>query len=287
MTPPDRAEAGGDAPATRRTAFYVSDRTGITAEMFGRSLLTQFEGLDIEERTFPFVDTEGKAREIAARIDRVASERGTRPLVFGTLVDRGLSAIIGGSSCLFINFFDAFIGDLEREIGRGASRQTGTSHSIRGFDSYQRRIDAINFTIAHDDGADVSRLERADIVLVGISRCGKTPTCLYLAIHFGIFAANYPLVPEDLGRKGLPEVLESHARTLYGLTILPSRLAQIREQRRPRSAYADIGNCEREIRAAERLLRAASVPVIDVTHRSVEEISAKILQDTRLRRHIY
>lgn len=265
----------------------MSDRTGITAEMFGRSLLTQFEGLDVDERTFPFVDTEDKAHEIAGRIDRHAAKHGVRPLVFGTLVDRALSGILEGSACLFINFFDTFIGGLERELGQPASRQSGTSHSILGFDSYQRRIDAINFTIGHDDGADVSRIEQAEIVLVGISRCGKTPTCFYLATHFGIFAANYPLVPEDLERKELPEVLGGHVKALYGLTIEPSRLAQIREQRRPDSAYADIGNCEREVRTAERLMRAARVPFIDVTHRSVEEISAKILHDTKIKRHIY
>ncbi len=272
---------------TKRTAFYISDRTGITAEMFGRSLLTQFENLTIEEHTIPFVDTIEKAGQVASQIRKVADDGDSLPLVFGTLVNSELSDILRETPCVFINYFDTFIGKLEHEIGLKASRQTGTSHSISGFENYQRRIDAINFAMAHDDGASVRKMEMSELILVGISRCGKTPTCLYLAIHFGIFPANYPLIPEDLERDSLPELLQPHVGKIYGLTIQATRLTQIREKRRPGSEYASLSNCEREISTAERMMRNAHIPLIDVTHRSVEEISAKILQDTRLKRHIY
>jgi len=271
----------------KRTAFYISDRTGITAEMFGRSLLTQFAELEVEETTIPFIDTPEKAEAAAVQINRAAAEQDRLPLVIGTLVNQEVSDILRGSSCHFINYFETFITELEEEIGLKAARQTGTSHSMSGFENYQRRIDAINFAMSHDDGCSVKSLERADLVLVGISRCGKTPTCLYLAIHFGIFAANYPLIPEDLERRDLPQTLLAHVPKLYGLTIGSTRLSQIREGRRPGSEYAKIANCEREISAAERMMRASRIPMIDITHRSVEEISAKILQHTNLKRHIY
>jgi regulator of PEP synthase PpsR (kinase-PPPase family) len=271
----------------KRTAFYVSDRTGITAEMFGRSLLTQFSDLEVEETTIPFVDTPAKARAAAERINRAAANGSALPLVFGTLVSKETSDVLRSSSCLFINYFEIFLERLEKELGLKASWQTGTSHSMSGFENYQRRIDAINFTMGHDDGTSVKSLEEADIVLVGISRCGKTPTCLYMAIHFGVFAANYPLIPEDLDHNEMPQSLLAHSRKLYGLTIQATRLSQIREKRRANSEYASLANCQREIDTAERLMCTSRIPVIDVTHRSVEEISATILQDTKLKRHIY
>ena len=271
---------------TRRAVFYVSDGTGITAEMLGRSLLTQFDNLDAAEFTLPFVDTPEKARDAAAQIIRAAKETGMRPLVFGSLVDEKIDRTLKAADCFYVDCFDSFIRPLEKELGMTAAHGAGRAHGMRHAANYLRRIDALNFTMAHDDGGGMSRLHDADIILIGISRCGKTPTCLYLALHFGVFAANYPLIPEDLESDRLPPPLKPHHQKLYGLTITAPRLAKIRDGRRPGSRYADPRNCESEIRRAESLMRAADVSFLDVTSRSIEELSAKILQDAGLTRHI-
>lgn len=271
----------------KRTAFFVSDRTGITAEMLGHSLLTQFDAVQFEERTLPFVDSVEKAEEIVREINERAGREGARPIVISTLVNTQIAAVVSRANALFLDCFEIFISPLEKELGATASHAIGRSHSVADFVNYHHRIESVNFALAHDDGVSSRDLAGADIVLVGVSRCGKTPTCLYLAMQYGVRAANYPLVPEDFARMQLPSQVRPLRKRIYGLTISPQRLQRIRNERRPNSQYATLSNCEYEVREAEALMRQEGIPLLDVTAKSVEELATTILQQAHLVRRIY
>ncbi|UCH49139.1 MAG: kinase/pyrophosphorylase [Betaproteobacteria bacterium] len=268
------------------TAFFVSDRTGITAEMLGHSILTQFDDVIFNEITVPFVDTEDKAWETVARINRTALSDASRPLVFSTLVNEELSAIVQQAEALYLDCFQVFIAPIEAELGIRSSHTVGRSHSVRN-NEYYNRMEAVNFALAADDGQSIKDLEAADIILVGVSRSGKTPTCLYLGLQYGIRAANYPLIPEDFDAMRLPGSIDRHRSKLFGLTIRPERLHRVRNERRPGSRYASMENCEHEVRAAESLMRQEDIPVLDTTTRSIEELATVILHQANLQRHIY
>ncbi len=270
----------------KRTVFFVSDRTAITVEMFGHSLLTQFPTLQFDYVTLPFVDSETKAEEAVMRIDR-AAHNGLRPVVFSTLVDAAIKERVRSSHCLFLDCFNGFLLSLENEFTTTASRTIGMSHTADNSVEYHQRIDSVNFSLAHDDGLGTRDLSSADLVLVGVSRCGKTPTSLYMALQFGTRAANYPLIPEDLAASQLPDVLRACRGKLYGLTIDPDRLHEIRNERRPGSEYAALANCRQEVREAERLMRQEGISILDTTKKSIEEIATTILHQARLTRHVY
>jgi len=270
-----------------RTVFFISDGTGITAETLGHSLLTQFEGIDFRQVRLPFVSTLGQARECLLQIRHAAERDGIRPIVVTTLVDPNISKILREADALFLDFFEAFIVPLEDELGAKSTHTIGRSHGQAGSQDYSNRIEAVNFTLAHDDGASDLNLDRAEVILVGVSRSGKTPTSLYLALQFGIRAANYPLIPEDFERKKLPEVLYRHHAKLFGLTIAPERLHQIRTERRPDSKYASLANCRIEIEEAQKLMKREGVRWMDSTTKSIEEIATTIMQAVKLDRHVF
>jgi [pyruvate, water dikinase]-phosphate phosphotransferase / [pyruvate, water dikinase] kinase len=271
----------------RRTVFFVSDGTGITAQMLGHSLLTQFEGVEFAQVTLPFVDTQERAEECLARISAEAGNGNGQPVVFSTLVNNDLRAIVRKANALFIDFFESFIDPLEAGLGVKSSHTIGRSHSAMDKKEYQQRIEAINFAMAHDDGASHRELGQADVILIGVSRSGKTPTSLYLAMQFGVKAANYPLIPEDFHRMKLPEALRTEKIRLYGLTIAPERLHEIRKERRPGSRYADLDNCSFEVDEAEKLMRREGIRSINSTSKSIEEIATTILRELRIQRQIY
>ncbi len=266
----------------KRTAFFVSDRTGLTAEVIGRSLLTQFDAIEFRRVTLPYVDTVDKARHASARIDAAAQEDGLRPLVFSTLIQPELRDILADCNGLYLDLFDMFIAPLEVELGVPSSHAIGRSHGTGR--EYSTRMDAVNYALDHDDGGVTRDLQRADVVLVGVSRCGKTPTSLYLAMQFGIYAANYPLVEEDLSVMEFPNALKPLRNKLYGLTIRPERLHQIRNERLPNSRYASLDNCVAEVRHAEGLMDQFRIPRLDVTAMSVEEIATTIVHQMGLQR---
>ena len=271
----------------RRTVFFVSDRTGITAEMLGNSLLSQFEGLSFLRQTIPFVDTPEKIDEILRRIDENAAAEGRRPLVFSSIVDEAMSAQLGRANALVLDLFQVFIAPLESELGVKSSHAAGRTHGIANSLEYFARMEAINFTQAHDDGATTRDLAKAQLILIGVSRCGKTPTALYLALQFGILTANFPLTPDDFVDKKLPGSIVPYRDKLFGLTIDPERLQQIREARRPASKYASLENCRYEVRQAEVLMQREKVATLDTTARSIEEIATTILHRAGLQRHIF
>lgn len=273
--------------APKRTAFFVSDRTGITAEMLGHSLLTQFDDVGFNEVTLPFVDSIEKAQEVVKQINLQGATEGMRPIVISTLARTEIAQVVGQAKALFLDCFEIFISPLERELGVRASHTVGRSHSVTDFVNYHHRIESVNYTLSHDDGVAGRDLSEADVILVGVSRSGKTPTCLYLAMQFGIRAANYPLIPEDFTRMQLPGELRALHGKLYGLTIKPERLQQIRTERRPGSQYATLDSCAFEVREAEALMRQEGIPYLDATSKSVEELATTILQEARLVRRIY
>ncbi|MEX0959777.1 MAG: pyruvate, water dikinase regulatory protein [Burkholderiales bacterium] len=270
----------------KRSAFFVSDRTGITAEMLGHSLLTQFDDVAFTETTLPFIDTPEKARDAVQQIKRAARNDGARPMVFSTLVDPALSAVIQEADALYMDCFQVFIAPMEAELGVQSSHTVGRSHSA-GNSDYLNRMEAINYALSHDDGQATRELHKADVILVGVSRCGKTPTCLYLALQYGIRAANYPLIPEDFNAMQLPASIEGFRSKLFGLTIRPDRLGRIRNERRPGSRYASLENCTFEVNSAEKLMRQENIPVLDTTSRSIEELATVVLLQANLQRHVY
>ena len=271
----------------KRTVYFVSDGTGITAQMLGHSLLTQFEGVEFNQVTLPFVDSPEKAEECLARIAEEAGRGNGQPVVFSTLVNQDVRAVLRRANALFLDFFETFIDPLEAGLGVKSSHTIGRSHSAMDKKEYQQRMEAINFSMAHDDGASHADLAIADVILVGVSRSGKTPTCLYLALQFGVRAANCPLIPEDFARGALPEALRAHKRKIYGLTINPERLHEIRQQRRPDSRYAALANCREEVESAEKMMRREGIRWIDSSVKSIEEIATTILREFRIERHAY
>ena len=271
----------------RRTVFVVSDGTGITAEMLGHSLLTQFEGMSPHQITLPFVDSEEKARECVARINETRRNGNARPIVFSTLVNNKIREILRQSDAFLLDFFEMFLDPLEEELGVKSTHTIGRSHSAGDKKQYSNRIEAINFSIAHDDGISSADFDKADVILVGVSRSGKTPTSLYLALQFGIRAANYPLIPEDFERLSLPKPLDPYRRKLFGLSILPERLREIRNERRPDSNYSRLENCRYEVQQAENLMRREGIRWVNSTTKSIEEISTTILQEFKLERRVY
>ncbi len=271
----------------RRTAFFVSDRTGITVEMLGNSLLTQFDDIEFQRVTLPFVDNIEKVREVLGQIEHANATSGKRPLVFTSLMKLDLRQEINKANCMVLDVVDRFIVPLEEELGTKSAHAIGRSHSAGNFKDYNHRIEAVNYTLAHDDGMTNRNLEQADIILVGVSRSGKTPTCLYLALQFGVKAANYPLIPEDLERMKLPPALLPLRNKVYGLSIMPERLHQIRQERKPDSKYASLENCKWEVETAELLMQQAGIAHLNSTTKSIEELATTLLHEAHLVRRVY
>ncbi len=271
----------------KRTVFYLSDRTGITAEMLGHSLLTQFDGIEWETINVPFLDTIAKAETVLMQINRTIEHDGYRPLVFSTLLEPEILDVIKQANCRVYDFFETFIRSIEEELNQPFARIAGRSHGIEHPLSYFKRIAAINYVLAHDDGVNSKNFNEADIILIGISRSGKTPTCLYLGLQYGIAAANYPLTQDDMPTMQLPQVIQSFRNKLFGLTLTPAQLHSIRQERLPNSQYASLAQCHKEIQWQESLFRLFNIPYLDTTRISIEEISAIILNRCGLKRQLY
>ena len=271
-----------------RSVFFVSDGTGITAETFGNSILAQFPARPRHVRR-PFIDTEEKARTVVGEINAVAEREGRRPIVFITLVNDAVRDILTSPDCkgFVLDMFSAFVEPLEVEFGVKSNHRIGRFSDASKSAEYNDRIEAINFSLAHDDGQSARNLDIADVILVGVSRSGKTPTSLYLAMQHGIKAANYPLIPEDFERGRMPTPLAPHKRKCFGLTIDPERLSAIRHERRPDSKYASLMNCRYEVAEAESMMRREGISWLSSTHKSIEEIATTILRDLRPDRLIY
>lgn len=266
-----------------RSVFFVSDGTGVTAETFGHAVLTQFD-MRFRQIRLPFVDSEEKAHAAVKRINEAFRADGLRPIVFSTLVKTSLSDIVRQAQGMHMDLFQTFVEPLEQELGVRSSHTIGRSHNITDTSEYNDRIEAINFSLAHDDGQSNRNLEAADLILVGVSRSGKTPTCLYLAMQYGLKVANYPLIPEDFERDKFPSSLMPYKHKIFGLTIAPDRLTEVRNERLPGSKYASLQNCRYEVNEAERMMQAEGIRWLSSTVKSIEEIAAMILQELKSER---
>ena len=270
-----------------RTVFFISDGTGITAETFGNAILAQFE-LKSRHVRLPFLDTVDKAHQAVRQINHTAELEGRKPIVFTTLVNMEVLQVIqDGCKGMLLDMFGTFVHPLEVELGIKSHHRVGRFSDISKSKEYHDRIEAINYSLAHDDGQSHKNLEEADVILVGVSRSGKTPTSLYLAMQHGLKAANYPLIPEDFERRQLPPALVPHKKKIFGLTISPERLSEIRSERRPDSRYASLANCRLEVQEAEAMMRRSGIRWLSSTTKSIEEIATTILQEVRPERLSY
>ena len=284
---PAAAAAAEAAPPSRCTVFFISDGTGITAETFGNSILSQFAIKPRHVRR-PFIDSTDKAHQVVREINHTAQVENRKPIVFVTLVNPEILAVVKERSHgLVMDMFNTFIEPLEAEFGITSNHRIGRFSDVSTSQEYTDRIEAINFALAHDDGQSTKSLSEADVILVGVSRSGKTPTSLYLAMQHGIKAANYPLIPEDFERGRIPASLASFKAKCFGLTIDPDRLARIRNERRPNSKYASIENCRWEVKEGESMMRKEGIAWLSSTHKSIEEIATTILRDLRPDRLMY
>ena len=265
-----------------RRAFFVSDRTGITAETLGASLLTQFPDIEFKRTNIPFVTNEVAAHAAVATIQRAAHDDAIAPLVFSTLTDPVMQKIVAASSPHFFDLFGTFIAPLEAALGCQSSHTAGRMHGVFDAGAYDKRMHALNYTLSHDDGLSPRDLKEADLVLLGVSRSGKTPTCLYLAMHYSLKTANYPLTDDDFDSIKLPKILQPCRDKLYGLTIAPEQLSRIRRERRPTGEYASLVRCRAEIAMAEAMFRTENIQYIDTTSISIEEIAATVVRDMGL-----
>jgi regulator of PEP synthase PpsR (kinase-PPPase family) len=272
---------------SNRSVFFISDGTGITAETFGNAILAQFE-MTTRQIRLPFTDTVDKAHQAVRQINHTAEIEGNKPIVFTTLVNMEVLGVIqDGCKGMLLDMFGTFVHPLENELGLKSNHRIGRFSDISKSQQYHDRIEAINFSLAHDDGQSHRDLQGADVILVGISRSGKTPTSLYLAMQYGLKVANYPLIPDDFERRQLPPALTPFRKKLFGLTIAPDRLSEIRNERRPQSRYASLENCRMEVSEAEAMMRRAGIRWLSTTTKSIEEIATTILQDTHADRPVY
>jgi regulator of PEP synthase PpsR (kinase-PPPase family) len=267
-----------------RSIFFLSDQTGITTESMGNALLTQFSELSVRKELIPFIDTELKADTAVVKIQNRFIQDGEEPIILSSIVNPKIRDKFKLDCVCFIDFFETFMPELENALGQKAVQAVGKSHGINDESKYYKRIDAIDFSLQNDDGATVKNYDNADVILVGVSRVGKTPTCLYLAVNYGLKAANYPFAEMDLKHDKLPKVLVPYHGKLFGLSINSDRLHQIRQNRLPNSTYADMNTCKTEIAAAEQVMREYSIPFLNTSEKSIEEIASSIMQRIHLSR---
>lgn len=266
-------------------AFFISDGTGITAESLGHSLLSRFSGLQVDQVTLPYVNNELRAKQAAQRINDSADKLGKPPLVIISIVDAELREIIRGSQGLVLDMFEAFLDPMENLFGRSADHSAGSAYGI-AHTNYHQRIQAVNYVLENDDGGNIKNYPMADVILVGLSRSGKTPTCLYLGMHFGIRAANYPFTEDDLDDSSLPKSLQAYRNKLFGLYIEPERLSSIREERYANSRYASLKQCDFETRQFKAILDRHKLPYLNSTHLSIEELSTRIMDSIGIERRV-
>lgn len=274
----------------KRTAFFISDGTGITAEALGHSLLSQFESIEFSQITLPYIDTREKALQAIDRINHQATQDQTRPIIIDTIVNQDIRKLFSQCNGFMIDVFSTFLNPLEKELATDSTYTVGRAHSITNQVKYKTRIDAVHFALENDDGARMNQYDKADIILIGVSRSGKTPTCLYLALQFGIKAANYPITEDDLNDidgLSLPKSLKPFKHKLFGLVIDAERLSSIRRERKPDSRYASIQQCQEEVRGVQALYNRENIPFMDISELSIEEISTRILASAKIERKIH
>lgn len=267
-----------------RHIYYLSDQTGLTAELLGQTLISQFDEIDFITQTLPYIDNEEKAREVVETVNRNAQQSGTQPVMISTIVHPELKAILHHSQALMLDVFEHFIAPLETSFKEHSSHRVGKQHSTEDKEAYDNRIQAVNYALKTDDGLYIKQYSKADIILLGVSRSGKTPTALYMAMQFGIQAANYPITEDDLENYELPTWALQFKDKLFGLEINARRLSEIRTERRANSRYASLEQCEHEVKLIKQFYTREAIPTIDTTSLSIEEIATRIIASRNLKR---
>ena len=262
----------------QRIVYFVSDRTGITARSLGTSLLSQFPDNSFQSYQRSFINSLDKAQQLAKELSKIAGEYGLKPLVFATLPNKKISRVLEQAPCYYYELFTRYLEDISNDLGVTSTYISGASHGVNNTHSYDKRMDIVNYTLNHDDAISMKNINKADVILLGVSRSGKTPICLYLALHYGVRAANYPLTADDFQTDDIPQILKQNKHKIIGLTINPKRLADIREKRRAGSQYASLVNCRNEVSRALELFNRYRLTVFDTTSSSIEELSARIMQ---------
>ena len=268
---------------SQRTVFFVSESTGITAETLGHSLLSQFPHIDFTLHQRPFIDSEKKAKALVDEINQISNNEPFKPLVFATMPETNINQILQTANCHYYEIFESYLDQIGKDLATEPTRESGLSHGLVNQKIYDARIDALNYTLKHDDAMVLKTVGEADVIIVGVSRSGKTPTSLYLALKFGIKAANYPITEDDFERNELPAVLLEHRDKLFATSIKAKRLSQIREKRMPNSNYASLANCKAEIKKAQALYEKYGLTPMDVTKQSIEELAAQIVRQLKLK----
>ena len=268
---------------SQRTVFFVSESTGITAETLGHSLLSQFPHIDFTYLQRPFIDSEKKALALVNEINLISKEKHFKPLVFATMPEFKINNILQQSDCYYYEVFESILDKIGKDLHTEPTRESGMSHGLINEKIYDARIDALNFTLKHDDAMVLKTLGESDVIIVGVSRSGKTPTSLYLALKFGIKAANYPITDDDFDKNELPQILLNNQHKLFATSIKAKRLHQIREKRRPNSQYSSLETCKSEIKKAQFLYDKYGLHPMDVTSQSIEELAAQIVRKLNLK----
>ncbi len=261
--------------------FFLAGGTGISAETLGNLMLQQFPSVTFARNKIPFITSVDQARDVVVTLDGAMTD-GVTPLVFSTVSDEQVRAELQRTTCAFVDLFGSHLDTVERVLHVNATHGGGALHGVGDLRRYDRRMKAIEFAMEHDDGASLRNLEQADLILLAPSRCGKTPTSIYLALQHGLKVANYPLVEEDFATSELPRPVRNLKAVSFGLLSTAARLSQVRGERRPGSDYASLGQCSYELRRAEALYRTHRIPSINSASMSVEEMAAVIMQSSRL-----
>lgn len=265
-----------------RSVFYISDQTGITTEKLGNALLVKFPNLEFHKDSFPFSNTTAKIGQAMLKVRNRYMIDGYKPLILSSMIDPNLRKLLNVDYAVNIDFFEEFIGKLEDALETKADMTAGKVHSIGNEEQYKHRIDAIHYSLENDDGVSCKHYDEADIIIVGVSRVGKTPTSIYLAVNYGIKVANYPFAEADLHTDHLPKSLVPYHHKLFGLSIEADRLHRIRSNRMPGSKYAERSTCQQEISVAEHIMHNCGIPFLNTSHKSIEEISVAIMQIVKL-----
>lgn len=259
--------------------YYISDSTAILVKNLGHSLICQFPEINFIEEKFPFVNSVKEAQKVLAHI--LKRSGGRQPIVFSTIMNEDVRNVFNNSEIEFIDAYGHFLTRLEDCLEATALRVAGYYRTTTEVD-LAKRAENINFSLEHDDGTGLDGYPAADVILLGISRTGKTPISVYLATQMGLKAANFPLIDKYLTEYRLPDQIVRSKHKAVGLTTTPELLSSIRERRLPGSNYARLSTCLEEMDQADKIYKKYKIPTISSAGKSIEEIATQVSQELKL-----
>jgi len=259
-----------------KDVYYISDSTGILATNLGQALICQFPEVNFSGEKFPFIRTVEDAKKTLAYI--LSRSGGRRPLIFSTIINSDVRKIFDSPEVEFFDAFGHFLDRLETCLETPALREPGFARHLDNV-HMAKRVEAIYFCLEHDDGRKVDEFDEADIILLGVSRAGKTPISVYLSTQMGLKSANFPLTSEYLTRYRIPDGIMQNRAKAVGLTTSAQLLNSVREKRYPGSNYAKLSTCIEEIHQAQRIFQKNKIPIISTAGKSIEEAATQVLRE--------